>query len=49
MKKPQKQLTIQFSEDLERAIREFAATNGDISVTSAIRLLVARGLQVEKK
>jgi hypothetical protein len=49
MKKPQKQLTIQFSEDIERAIRAFAAANGDISVTSAIRILVASGLAHSKK
>lgn len=48
MRKPQKQLTLQFSPELEKAIREFAAANGDITITSAVRLLVAAGLKSVK-
>lgn len=50
MKKPQKQLTIQFSPELERAIREFAAESGGITFTDAVRFLVSIGLKsLEKK
>lgn len=45
MKQKQKQLTLQFSPELEKAIREFAAANGQITLTSAVRLLVAAGLK----